>query len=359
MWWHRILTVILTVTFSINDRWLLMMICDAAPDIAFVPDPCAHEMNPNVRKPKQAQDKDTFFASIKRNATHLYQFSNYNYTQINQIEAYRKLIINLEPCEGVVYLFVRKTRRCFPNPYSCINLETAEKTGAVPAPHECQWTHFMSVIDGTRDGAPTFFEIPLASTQYFISIYAKETSSYTLTFLTDIGQMPRPGKFGDLSVVQTKYREVMVSWDAANLVPHGQSNIARYWIYTAPLMADVKRTNAAVFLTKNKIMNTVCGLKNHTHRAYGPPVLAENCQGTRCNATIEGIATKGTRYVVNVVAQSESGFELAYAGLVYTAEWEVKNLAISNRTLQAVGAVAGGVLAMASLSYLVIQVATA
>ena len=40
-------------------------------------------------------------------------------------DEYRKIIINLEPCRGVVYLFVRKTRPCWPNPYSCLKLDKA------------------------------------------------------------------------------------------------------------------------------------------------------------------------------------------------------------------------------------------
>lgn len=48
--------------------------------------------------------------------------NNYNVSVINQPDNYRNLIINLEPCKGIVYLFVRKTRRCWPNPYSCIDL---------------------------------------------------------------------------------------------------------------------------------------------------------------------------------------------------------------------------------------------
>jgi hypothetical protein len=69
-------------------------------------------------------------------------------------------------------------------------------------PKDCQWTHFMSVIDGTRDGAPTFFELPLTSTKYYISVFAKEKSTYTLTFLADIGAWPRPGRKGELSAIQ-------------------------------------------------------------------------------------------------------------------------------------------------------------
>merc|ERR1719449_56319 len=109
---------------------------------------------------------------------------------MNQPDNIRKLIINLEPCRGVVYLFVRKTRRCWPNPYSCIDitpgLERRDTAG-------CAWTHFKSEIDGSRDGTPTFFEVPLSSTKYFISVYATENSAYTLTVLADIGAFPRPG----------------------------------------------------------------------------------------------------------------------------------------------------------------------
>jgi len=37
-------------------------------------------------------------------------------------------------------------------------------------PDDCEWTHYMSVIDGTRDGAPTFFELPFYGIAFFIFI---------------------------------------------------------------------------------------------------------------------------------------------------------------------------------------------
>jgi len=66
-------------------------------------------------------DGCSVYTEILVNQTHQYFYSNYNVSVMNQPDSYRNLIINLEPCKGVVYLFVRKTRRCWPNPYSCID----------------------------------------------------------------------------------------------------------------------------------------------------------------------------------------------------------------------------------------------
>merc|ERR1712093_646657 len=63
---------------------------------------------------------------IEFNYTHLFYYENYNVTTMNQKKEHRQLIFSLEPCEGVVYMFVRKTRPCWPNPYSCIKLTEGE-----------------------------------------------------------------------------------------------------------------------------------------------------------------------------------------------------------------------------------------
>merc|ERR1740120_334964 len=115
---------------------------------------CEHEdinKYPNVATQVEIKEGEVLYQEyIGANQTHRYFFRSYNVTTMNQPDKYRKLIINLEPCKGVVYLFVRKTRQCYPNPYSCItklgtNLERRTKP--------CDWTHFMSETDRSRDEA--------------------------------------------------------------------------------------------------------------------------------------------------------------------------------------------------------------
>merc|ERR1719265_109571 len=287
------------------------------------------------------RDGSSVYTELPKNKTHRYQFSTKKPSLMHVEDQYRKLIINLEPCKGVVYLFVRKTRKCYPNPYSCINLGR----NTLQNPDDCEWTHYMSVVDGTRDGAPTFFELPLTSTKYYISVFAKEKSTYTLTFLADIGAWPRPGRKGELSAIQLAELQVQLSWDIATFFPQGISEVKRYWVYSAMLLEHDLRTNSAVFLSKDKIMNTVCGLKNNTDRAFGEPIAADKCHDGKCNATIDGIIT-GKRYVFNVVAESQRGFNMTYAGLILQTDWQVIRKAAADQTLRVVGAIAGGVLAM-------------
>jgi len=133
--------------------------------------PCEHEQYPDMGNVNVLMDGQyVHVEQIKKNQTHRYQFETKNTTLMHEQDSYRKLILNLEPCKGAVYLFVRKTRPCFPNPYSCINSANGDELVSAST---CEWTHFMSVIDGTRDGAPTFFELPLTSTRYYIAVYAK------------------------------------------------------------------------------------------------------------------------------------------------------------------------------------------
>jgi len=321
---------------------LVAMPMNRAEDLG---DVCAHENAPGVAASTEIKDGDTVYSDIRRNQTHRYFHRNSNVTCMNQPDLYRKLIINLEPCRGIVYLFVRKTRRCYPNPYSCIMLGP----NGYRVPEECEWTHFMSVIDGSRDGTPTFFEVPLSSTKYFISVFAVENSAYTLTLLADIGAFPRPGANGKITARQLRELQVQISWEEANYVPTGISDTKQYWIFSSMLLENDNRTNMAVFMRPDKIMNTVCGLKNNTDRHYDR-IPKAMCRGGICNATIDGVITD-KRYVFNVVAESHRGFMMAYGGLVMRTDWEEVRQFMSDKSLRVVGAVSGSVLAMVVIIY--------
>jgi len=313
---------------------------------------CDHHDYDNVAPDVVIRDGDTIYRDIRTNQTHRYEYSNYNVTTMNQPDQYRKLIINLEPCRGIVYLFVRKTRMCWPNPYSCIALPdpTDPTKQSYRRPSECTWTHFMSEIDGSRDGTPTFFEVPLTSTQYFISVFATENSAYTLTLLADIGAFPRPGENGRISARQLRELQVQLSWEDAFYVPTGITRTKQYWVFSAMLLDhNDNRTNMAVFLRPNKIMNTVCGLKNNTDQQYDI-VPAAMCNNGICNATIDGVITK-KKYVFNIYVESDRGFKMAYAGLIMKTEWEVVRQATTDKTLKVVGAVSGSVLGMVVVIY--------
>mmetsp|Transcript_60668 Transcript_60668/g.113347 ORF Transcript_60668/g.113347 Transcript_60668/m.113347 type:complete len:353 (+) Transcript_60668:18-1076(+) len=317
----------------------------SAQDLSTV---CSHENDDNVAGYGEIRDGETVYRDIRFNQTHRWYYQNQSVTTMNQPDQYRKLIINLEPCRGVVYLFVRKTRRCYPNPYSCIkNVNTAFETREAAM---CNWTHFMSEIDGSRDGAPTFFEVPLSSTKHFISVYSPtDSASYTLTILADIGAWPRPGSNGRLAARQLSELQVQISWDAAGFIPEGVTEVKQYWVYSSMLVEWDNRTNMAVFLRSNKTMNTVCGLQNNTDRPY-TTVPASECSNGKCNVTIGGVITD-KRYVFNIVAESERGHRMAYAGLIMRTDWEVVRQAASERTLRVVGAVSGSVLGMVIIIY--------
>eukprot|EP00913_Durusdinium_trenchii_P027947 g26204.t1 len=201
----------------------LLLQLAAAQDLSGV---CAHERI--AHNATELREGEVVYRDIRFNQTHRWFYKNENnVTVMNQPDQYRKVIINLEPCRGVVYLFVRKTRRCYPDPYSCIDSREASM---------CKWTHFMSQIDGSRDGSPTFFEVPLSSTKYFISVYAAENSAYTLTVLADIGAFPRPGANGRLTARQLTELQVQISWDAAGFIPTGVSDAKQYWVYSSMLL---------------------------------------------------------------------------------------------------------------------------
>lgn len=331
---------------------LVAVLSLSGSSLAYDPqNPCAHEASPDVGAINQLNNKQSVYVeTIQQNKTHRYQFEMMQPSIMVLPDNERKLIINLEPCKGVVYLFVRKTRRCFPNPYSCILPPSSGNVDQLAHPSDCEWTHYMSVIDGTRDGAPTFFELPLTSTRWFISVYAKETSSYTLTILANVGEWPRPGREGRVTASPLQELQVQIGWYTATYRPIGMQTL-RYWIYAAMLLSTDERTNAAVFLTKKKIMNTVCGLQNNTDRpATTTPIPASRCQNERCNATIDGVVT-GKRYVFNVIAESNAGFNMSYAGLILQTDYTVERRAASEQTLHVVAVITGAILGMVIIIY--------
>jgi len=306
---------------------------------------CAHQTYPQVAASVEIQDGQTVYMKIMKNQTHRYFFRSYNVTTMNQPDQFRKLIINLEPCKGIVYLFVRKTRQCYPNPYSCI---TKLGTDLERRTKPCAWTSFMSETDRSRDGTPTFFEVPLSSTKYYISVYATENSAYTLTVLADIGAFPRPGNSGKIDARQLRELQVQLSWDPATFIPMGISDVKRYWVYSSMLLENDDRANMAVFMRPDKIMNTVCGLLNNTDREY-TQTLPSSCN-PKCNTTIDGVITD-KRYVFNIVVESSRGYRMAYAGLIMRTDWEVIRQATSDKTLKVIGAVSGSVLGMVVIIY--------
>lgn len=209
----------------------------------------------------------------------------------------------------------------------------------------------MSEIEGDRDGAPTFFEVPLSSTKWFLSVFATVNSAYTLTALADIGAFPRPKNFGLITARQLKELQVQLQWEEADYLPAGITSTKWYYIYSTLLLDVDNRTNPSVFLRPTKILNTACGLKNNTDRHYEKLPQAI-CKSGKCNATIDGVITN-KRYAFNIVVESQRGQLMAYSGLIMSTDWKnVKQIA-SDKTLKVVGVVAGSVLGAVMLVYFI------
>lgn len=309
---------------------------------------------------------------VKLNKMKLYYYENFNVTTMNQPDRYRKLIISLEPCEGVVFIFVRKTRKCWPNPFSCCrpkegSLAYTSANGQPTAPPcnpkqhrmHCEWTHFHSVIDGSRNGAPTFFEVPLSATKYWISVFAPsdensangvEKPKYRLMVLADIGAYPRPGLQGRIRARQTSEQDVELSWEPAVFVPVGVSDLRSYHVFSSLLLAEDDSQNAAVFLKPSKIMNSVCGLERNAVQ-YGVPMQKASCINGLCNATVSGVVPR-KRYMFNVVAESNRDYNSTYSGIIVTTNWEETNKLFSEQVLEIIGAIMGTLFGVVIIGYL-------
>eukprot|EP00927_Polykrikos_kofoidii_P074432 TRINITY_DN70427_c0_g1_i1.p1 TRINITY_DN70427_c0_g1~~TRINITY_DN70427_c0_g1_i1.p1 ORF type:complete len:404 (+),score=32.89 TRINITY_DN70427_c0_g1_i1:157-1368(+) len=310
--------------------------------------------------------------TITLNMTQHYYYENFNVTTMNQPERNRKLILMMEPCEGVVYLFVRKTRRCWPNPHTCCRplpgatlqgrlLQGASAPPCNAARHtiDCDWTHFHSVIDGTRDAAPTFFEVPLNSAKYFLSVFAPRepnlkygirTPKFRLLAMADIGAYPRPGSQGRLRAKHVDAMSVELQWDKPVFTPAGISSLKNYHVYSSMLLATDQKQNEAVLLNPDKVMNSVCGLERNAVE-YGLPLSDANCTAGFCSATVSGIIPK-RRYLFNVVAVSHRRFSASYSGIIVLTDWEEETQLISDKVMSFLGAICGTVFGVVIIGYL-------
>mmetsp|Transcript_148 Transcript_148/g.553 ORF Transcript_148/g.553 Transcript_148/m.553 type:complete len:377 (-) Transcript_148:183-1313(-) len=315
------------------------------------------------------QEGRPVFHELSPNKTRHYYYETFNVTTMGLPNRYRKLIISLEPCEGVVYLLVRRTRRCWPRSDNCCKpagqVPSVGSAGSSPpcnpAAHrvQCDWTHFHSVLDGSGDGAPTFFEIPLGSTKYFISVFAPEgpnlkhgvlKPTYRLMALTDIGAYPRPGLQGRLQTQQIGDKTVELTWEPATFVPVGVSALKRYHVFSSLLLAKENRTNSAVFLHPSKVMNSACGLeRNAVH--YGTSLTSAVCSEGICRATISGVVPR-KRYMFNIVSESNRGFNSTYSGIIVSAEWTETTQLFSDSVVALLGAISGTVFGVIVIGYL-------
>jgi len=312
-------------------------------------------------------DGEVVSHEVGQNKTRLYYYENMNVTTMNQPARYRKLIFSLEPCEGVVYLFVRMAKRCWPNPHSCCTSYENPSAGTKAPPchkkyfsTDCNWTHFRSVIDGTQDGAPTFFEVPLHSTQYFISVYAPRelnadhgvtTAQYRLMALADIGAYPRPGAHGQLTSRQLTDMAVEVAWSQATFIPVGVSSLKQYFLYSSLMLPKESKDSESVFLSPSKIMNSVCGLEKNAVK-FGMPLTNAHCDETgQCKAVISGLLSN-RRYVLNILAESHRSFYSTYGGIIVSSEWTESTQLIDDRSLTLIGAILGSIFGALGIGYL-------
>lgn len=329
-------------------------------------DPCYGDDDVRFEAPITIRSGESTTREIQANHTHRFDFHNYNLTTMGLPDNERKVIISLEPCYGVVFLFVRKNIACHPNPYSCINLRTGYRDS-----WRCERTHFMSEINGSKDGAPTFFQVSLSASSYYISVFATQESRYALTVLDDVGAWPRRGNNGIIRGAVMGTGEVMLQWTIANYFPLGISETKRYYVYAIRLLEDDEvNQSSAVLLRPEKILNTVCGILNNTD--HEDDIVDSDLCDTTCNTSLLGLLS-GSRYVFNVVVESHRGFKMAYAGVSMLTTWQSVDNAVDGgvgggrrlmevasetpmdpKDIQVVGAVMGSVLGMVGVAGMIL-----
>mmetsp|Transcript_72529 Transcript_72529/g.172954 ORF Transcript_72529/g.172954 Transcript_72529/m.172954 type:complete len:371 (+) Transcript_72529:116-1228(+) len=304
--------------------------------------------------------------SVAANSTKNYLYENLNSTAMDQPDRYRKLIISLEPCDGIVYLFVRKTRPCWPNPDTCCRPLPGSAAGIQPPPCStanysvnCEWTHFRSAVDGSQDGSPTFFEVDLTSSKYYITVYAPylenlalgvDRPQYRLLAIADIGAYPRPGQRGHIHSRQMSESQVELTWEPASFVPLGVSSLRNYHVYSSLLLPGERQTSPSVMISPTKVMNTVCGLERNAVQ-YGVSLTSSACAAGVCSVVISGLVpTK--RYMLNIVAESARGYRVAYAGIVMITDWESTEQLWDDQVLSIIGGIFGTIFGIVIIGYL-------
>mmetsp|Transcript_51039 Transcript_51039/g.119403 ORF Transcript_51039/g.119403 Transcript_51039/m.119403 type:complete len:368 (+) Transcript_51039:184-1287(+) len=304
--------------------------------------------------------------SVAAGKTKNYLYENLNSSTMDQPDRYRKLILLLEPCDGIVYLFVRKTKPCFPNPGDCCRPVNGSSAAVQPPPCSpanytisCDWTHFRSTVDGSKDGAPTFFEVPLASARHYITVYAPDAENlalgidrpqFRLLALADIGAYPRPGQKGIMTGRQVSENEVELTWEPSTFVPLGVSELRYYQVYSSLLLPGEQRASASVMVSPSKVMNTVCGLERNAVQ-YGVSLDGNSCASGVCSVIVTGLVpTK--RYMLNIIAESARGYRVAYSGLVMVTDWESTEQLFTDNVVSIVGGICGTIFGVIVIGYL-------
>jgi len=254
---------------------------------------CPHHYYAQVSSPVNITAQPYIYKEIIANHSDLYYFEDSKLIA----NVARKILIKLEPCSGIVYVLVRRTYPCWPNPYRCESKKTPS----------CEWAHYQSDMSPSRTGNQTLIEVPLSSTRWYITVFAQSDATYSLSIINNPSAYPRVGSDGVLRWAQILEDTITLSWSPASVST--QYQITRYIIYNSISLDDVAVTP-----------HTVCGLRDHSDFAY----KIVHCQPDatmECSTNISHILQNQT-YAMNVVAESSSGLMAAYSGVVARSKWD-------------------------------------
>ena len=294
---------------------------------------CPHQAYPESSAYTNITAAPSVYNEIRANNSQLYYFESANFWSQRTFGVTRKLILRLDPCSGVVYLFVRRTRPCWPNPWTCVGASTA-----------CEWTHYHSVIDGSADGKPTLLELPLTSTQWYLTVYAKSNAKYTLQIFEDPSTVARLTDGGGLlAAKQVGPDSIQLSWAAPNFYPVRSTSATKYTVYSSVYFDTGEKiaTDPNLLISSSRIMDTVCGLTANTDHPYA----VIECAGPECALNVTGLLNR-RKYVMNVVADTSSGMRIAYAGTLVESFFDNSPNLFYLETLNTICIILGSVMAV-------------
>jgi hypothetical protein len=273
---------------------------------------CPHQYYPNAASWRNITIHSLTQRDIPENHTH-----NFLLETRGNLNSSRNLMFKLEPCHGVIFLYIRKLRPCWPNPWTD------------------EWVHAKSVTDGSNDGGTTLLYLPSEVTRWFITVFGKSSGSYSLTaVLSDPFVFP---VLRDESIYaeQINSDTIELRWISA---ASEQAARFSYTVYASMYFETGENRNEKLLLSPARIMNTVCGLKRNTDHAYS---VVTSCDQNPCSTNVTSLS-KGRKYVFNIVATDQvSGLKTAYGGILVESNWDDSIFGSIKQTLKIIGTILG------------------
>jgi hypothetical protein len=235
---------------------------------------CPHQFGSNIRKYENITSTKKASYNIELNSTHLFYFENYGY-----IDSEEKIIFRLETCSGNATFFVRRTRPCWPDPFSG------------------EWAQYRA----DSDDSVKMLEVDAESTKWFISVFGVSYSQYSLLVVPEASTYPRQRQRSILAK-QISRDSAQITWIPS--IAGSNRTITKYAVFSSAL------------LSRKRVFTTVCGLQLNPEEQLAVHTCEES---DVCIANVSSL-TNGRTYFFNIIATGD--VEAAYSAVILNTYWD-------------------------------------